>query len=159
MDIELIKASAAHKQVIANLMQFYQYDFSEYTGSDPGPNGLFNEYPHLEVYWTEENQRFPYIIKQEDKYIGFVLVRIIDTGEKSYFSIAEFFILRKYRLKGFGRLAAEQVFNIHRGNWEVYQMGANMTAQAFWRKTITAYTKGKYEERLENGRTIQCFIN
>ena len=159
MDIKLIKASTEHRHVIADLMQFYMYDFSIFTGSDVGPNGLFDNYPNLEEYWEEENQRFPYVIQKAEIYIGFVLVRIISTAGKNYFSIAEFFIMRKYRLKGFGRTVAEQVFNLHKGEWEVYQMDVNKPAQEFWRKIIREYTGGLFSEKMENGRTIQCFSN
>jgi predicted acetyltransferase len=158
MNLQLIKASLEYKQVISNLMQFYMYDFSEYTNHDVGPNGLFGAYHHLEDYWEEEN-RFPYIIRQDDIHVGFVFVRAIEEQEKSYFSIAEFFILRKYRRKGLGRLAAEQVFNMHIGDWEVYQLEANKPANTFWRKVILNYTKGQFKERIENKRTIQSFDN
>jgi predicted acetyltransferase len=159
MNIQLIKASEDDRQVITNLMQFYMYDFSEYTGSDVETDGLFGGYLQLEDYWKDENQRFPYIIKKDEKYIGFVFVRIIQTEEKKYFSIAEFFVMRKYRRKGIGRIVAEKVFNLHRGQWEVYQMEANKSAREFWRKIILEYTMGRFEERVENGRTIQSFNN
>ena len=138
-------------------MQFYMYDFSEYTGSDLESNGLFGEYANLDDYWKENGQRFPYIIKMDERYIGFVFVRIIDMEEKNYFSMAEFFIMRKYRRKGFGREVAEQVFDLHRGQWEVYQMETNTAAQAFWKRVILEYTKGQVSERKENGRIVQCF--
>ena len=34
MDVQISKVSAENKHIISNLMQFYMYDFSEYTGSD-----------------------------------------------------------------------------------------------------------------------------
>jgi predicted acetyltransferase len=159
MKIQILKASAENKQVISNLMQLYMYDFSEYTGSDVEANGLFAAYPQFEDYWREENQRFPYIIRNEEMYIGFVFVRKIETPEKSYFSIAEFFIMRKYRRQGFGRIVANEIFNLHRGRWEVFQMEANKPAQFFWKEIITEYTKGQLTERIENKRTIQQFEN
>ena len=158
MNIQIIKASEAHRQVISNLLQFYMYDFSEYTGNDVEPHGLFGVYPDLEKYWNEEN-RFPYIIKQEEKYIGFVFVRLIVTGERNYFSIAEFFIMRKYRRQGIGRRVAIQILDLHKGQWEIFQMESNKSAQAFWRTVILDYTKGQFSERVENKRTIQCFVN
>jgi predicted acetyltransferase len=158
MKIQIIRAPAEYKQVISNMLQFYMYDFSEYTGSDVEPNGLYGVYPDLEKYWNEKS-RFPYIIKQGEKYIGFVFVRFINAGERNYFSIAEFFIMRKYRRKGFGRKAAEQVLDLHRGQWEIFQMESNKSAQVFWRRVILDYTKGQCSERVENKRTIQCFEN
>jgi predicted acetyltransferase len=158
MKVQIIKASEEYKQVISNLLQFYVYDFSEYTGHDVEPSGLFGIYPDLDKYWNEE-ARFPYVIRQDEKYIGFVFVRHINDGERNYFSIAEFFIMRKYRRKGFGRQAAEQVLDLYRGQWEIFQMESNKSALAFWRRVILDYTKGQFSEKVENKRTIQCFEN
>ncbi|MEJ7679877.1 MAG: hypothetical protein WKG06_18870 [Segetibacter sp.] len=84
--------------------------------------------------------------------MGFVLVRFIESAERIYFSIAEFFIMKKYRQEGIGKAAAGQIFNMHKGLWEVYQMESNKPAQMFWKKVIDEYTKGQFEERFENGR-------
>jgi predicted acetyltransferase len=159
MNLELIRASPEYKNVIKNLMQFYIYDFSEYVKCDVEEDGLFEAYPHLEYYWKEENHKFPYIIKKDERYIGFVLVRFIESGERNYFSIAEFFIMKKYRREGIGKAVAEQVFNLHRGQWEVYQKESNKPAQVFWNRVIDAYTKGQFTERFENGKRIQDFEN
>ncbi|HEY4967456.1 MAG TPA: GNAT family N-acetyltransferase [Puia sp.] len=158
MNIKIIKAPEEYMQIISNLLQFYTYDFSEYTGNDTEPSGLFGVYPDLEKYWNEEN-RFPYIIKQDEKDIGFVFVRQIFTGERNYFSIAEFFVMRKYRRKGIGRQVAIQILDLHRGQWEIFQMESNTSAQAFWRTVILDYTKGQFSESVENKRTIQVFDN
>src|SRR5258708_33683791 len=105
------------------------------------------------------NHRFPYIIKKDEKYIGFVLVKFIETAERNYFSIGEFFVMRKYRREGIGRSVAAQVFNLHRGQWEVYQKENNIPAQLFWNKVIADYTKGRFNERFVNGKRIQDFEN
>lgn len=159
MNFKLIPASPEYKDVINNLMQFYMYDFSEYTKSDVEDDGLFAAYPGLKLYWKEENHRFPYIIKKDDKYVGFVLVRFIESEERNYFSIAEFFIMKKYRREGIGKAVAEDIFNLHKGQWEVYQMESNKPAQMFWNKIIDEYTKGQFKERFENRRRIQKFKN
>lgn len=158
MTVQIVKASEEQKQLISNLLQFYIYDFSEYTGHDTEPTGLFGIYPDLEKYWNDET-RFPYLIRKDEKDIGFVFVRLIHSGERSYFSIAEFFIMRKYRRKGIGGQAAVRVLDLHRGNWEVFQMETNRPAHAFWHGVILDYTRGQFSERAENKRTIQCFDN
>jgi predicted acetyltransferase len=159
MNFKLIKASSEHENVVKNLMQFYYYDFSEYLKYDVEDDGLFPPYPNMEDYWASGIDKFPYIIKNEKKYAGFVLVRRIKTEERNYFSIAEFFILRKYRLQGIGKAVAVEIFNLHRGEWEVYQKESNKPAQLFWNKTIKEYTKGQFSERFDNGRFIQNFEN
>ena len=159
MDLKLIQASEEYKDVIRNLMQFYIYDFSEYIKCDVEEDGLFAAYPDLENYWKEENNRFPYIIKKGEKYAGFVLVKFIESETRNYFSVAEFFILKKYRREQIGKSIAMQIFDIHKGQWEVYQKESNKPAQIFWNKIINEYTKGQFTERFENGRRIQDFEN
>lgn len=158
MSFILLPATNDHRMVIENLVQFYIYDFSEYVNCDVEANGLFAPYPGLNDYWQQDD-KFPYIIMQEEKYIGFVLVKFIQAAERSYFSIAEFFIMKKYRQQGIGKAVAMQVFNLHRGQWEVYQRETNKPAQLFWHKVISAYTKDKFKERFENGKRIQDFEN
>jgi predicted acetyltransferase len=158
MNIQIIKALEEQRQVISNLLQFYMYDFSEYTGHDTESTGLFGVYPDLEKYW-HDGDRFPYLIKNDEKEIGFVFVRHIIAGERNYFSVSEFFIMRKYRRKGIGRQVAEQVLELHKGHWEIFQMESNIPALSFWRSVILDYMKGQYSERIENKRTIQCFDN
>ena len=159
MNFIFVKASLQHKKVIENLMQFYYYDFSEYVKHDVESDGLFPPYPNLEDYWTSENDKFPYIIQKESNYVGFVLVKRINTENQNHFSIGEFFILRKYRREGIGKAVASEIFNLHRGIWEVYQKESNKPAQEFWNKTISAYTKGIFRERQEDGKVIQNFEN
>lgn len=159
MNCELQKALPEHIPVINNLMQFYMYDFSEYMELTVEPNGLFAAYDNLEDYWKEGNGKFPYLIKQAGRPIGFVLVRFIESPTRNYFSIAEFFVMRKYRRMGIGKAIATQVFDLHRGQWEVYQKENNKPAQAFWKKVIDTYTKGQFIERTADGRVIQDFEN
>ena len=159
MNFTLHRASEEYKAVMQNLMQFYIYDFSEYIKYDVEDNGLFAPYPHLDDYWKETSNKFPYIIKKDDKYVGFVLVRFIETQERMYFSIAEFFILKKYRRTGIGKAIAVMVFDLHKGLWEVFQKESNKPAQIFWKKVIEEYTKGHYRERSEDGKRIQNFEN
>ena len=159
MNLKLLRGTKEHIVVLQHLMQFYMYDFSIYTNHDVGDNGLFEPYPGLESYWNGGNTKFPYIIKRDDKYIGFALVKFIEEGKRSYFSIAEFFILRKYRLEGAGKAVAFQLFALHKGSWEVYQMNSNKPAHLFWIRIITEFTNGKFENCLEDGRHIQRFAS
>ena len=159
MSFTLINASIEYKTVIQNLMQFYIYDFSEYLKYDVEENGFFSPYPNLDEYWEKDTNKFPYLIKESDKYVGFVLVKIMNSNARNYFSIAEFFILKKYRLKGIGKAVAFGIFNLHKGGWEVFQKESNKPAQIFWNKVISSYTKGQFKEYTADGKRIQSFEN
>ncbi len=87
------------------------------------------------------------------------MVRFIETDKRNYFSIAEFFVMKKYRRKGIGKSVAHQIFNLHKGTWEVFQKESNKPAQLFWNKIITNYTKGNFTERFEDGKLIQDFTS
>lgn len=159
MQFTIDKVSAEYQDIIKNLMQFYIYDFSEFIACDVEADGLFEPYQQLDTYWKEPNHRFPWLIKAGDKYAGFVLVRLVETTDGNYFSIAEFFILKKYRRQGMGAKVAAQIFDQYKGKWQVYQKETNKPAQQFWRSVIDDYTNGMFEEKPGEGRITQYFDN
>ncbi len=128
MQAQLKKASVEDETIIKNLMQFYMYDFSEFVDIDAQEDGLFAAYKYLDEYWKENNNRFPYIVQKDRKHVGFVLVRFIESAERKYFSIAEFFVMEKYTRSGIGRTIAHQLFDLHKGIWEVFHKESNMVA-------------------------------
>jgi predicted acetyltransferase len=156
VEVKLIEAAIHDKEIIGNLMQYYFYDFSEFNHADVLNNGQFGDYPYLDHYW-EERTRYPFILTCNSEYIGFVFVRYVEEGNKSFYSIAEFFVMKKYRRTGLGRTAAFQLFDRFEGEWEVSQIERNQPAQKFWRKTIEEYTNGKWTEREFDGKWIQMF--
>ncbi|MGG4489240.1 GNAT family N-acetyltransferase [Metabacillus idriensis] len=156
MDCSLKPARNYDRDIIENLLQYYFYDFTEYNGAGVNAQGRFNDYPYFENYWNEEG-RFPYLIKVKEENAGFALIRY-DASE-GYFSIAEFFIMKKFRRSGLGKQIAHRLFGLHSGKWEVVQLEKNKPAQSFWRKVIKDYTSGNYSERVENGRVIQTFCS
>lgn len=143
------------------MLELYEYDFSEYEGTDLDSDGCFG-YPYLDLYWLEPG-RHPFIIRVDGRPAGFVLVNAHTYLEGSDWGISEFFILRKYRRKGVGRSAAFAVFDQFRGKWEVHELQRNGPSQDFWRKVIGEYTGGKYTEvqwnRGPSEGPIQCFDN
>lgn len=158
MNIRLMKASVKHTFCMENLMQFYMYDFSVYTGMDVQCHGLFEAYNNLQSYWLE-NGKFAYLVMQEEKYIGFVLVKQYRAANIDRFSITEFFILKRYRRQSIGSYVSSQVFDMHRGCWHVSQLNNNKAAQQFWRKVIAGYTCGKFNEHFTGYRVVQEFNN
>ncbi|MCM3595830.1 GNAT family N-acetyltransferase [Metabacillus idriensis] len=156
MEYSLKPAGYSEKAIIENLLQYYFYDFTEFNDAGVNDQGRFDDYPYFENYWNEEG-RFPYLIKVKEENAGFVLVRY-DAFE-DYFSVAEFFIMKKFRRSGLGKQIAHSVFRMHSGKWEVVQIEKNRPAQSFWRKVIDDYASGIYSERVENGRVIQTFCS
>ncbi|GGH27102.1 GNAT family N-acetyltransferase [Paenibacillus segetis] len=135
------------KPTLRNLLELYKYDFSEFDPEDVNENGRYDEYMYLDHYWTEEG-RHPYFLRVDGLLAGFALIREIGT---STYSIAEFFIMKKYRHQGVGEHVATEMFNTFTGVWKVAQMETNKPAQTFWRKTIERYTNNNYQEIREEG--------
>ena len=82
-------------------MELYQYDFSELLNTDLDEHWYFG-YSYLDYYWVESN-RYPFVVRVDDKLAGFALVNKSTCLLDSQYALAEFFILRKYRKQGIGR--------------------------------------------------------
>jgi predicted acetyltransferase len=157
MQVELKTARVDDKPVIANLLQLYLHDFSEFAGWAINEHGLF-DYPWLDHYWRDP-ARFPFLIRVDGELAGFALVHSSDQEGPQVHHLAEFFVLRKFRRMGVGEAAARQLFDRMPGSWSVAQMARNVVAQHFWRMVIRRYTGGSFTERREDdrGRIIQEF--
>ncbi len=146
MKVELITVPEDDKSVLLHLMELYAYDFSEYDDADVNEHGLFG-YTYFDHYWTDET-RHSFFIRADGKLAGFVMVNqyCYVAKEPGTRSIAEFFVMRKYRRKGVGRLAALLIFDRFPGKWEVIQHGENEPSKVFWENVIGEYTHGSYRK-------------
>jgi len=154
--IKLLEASVADKPVMRSLMQLYQYDTSEFNGQDPDPHGLF-DYPDLDHYWTEhgrrEEGRIAILIQINDVVAGFALINnfsLVVPRKPSTRSLAELFIMRKWRRRQIGKMIVKEIFDNFPGHWEIRQERENTSAQLFWRNVIQEYTGGGYKETDKN---------
>ncbi len=146
MRISVEPATKADQPVLANLIQFYVYDFTGFKAWDVQEDGRFEGYG-LEGCWTSDD-RHPFLIRVDGQLAGFAIVddRSHLTGARGIWDIADFFVLRRYQQRGVGEYAARMLFDRFRGHWEVRIMAANLGALAFWRKVINRYTDGQCEE-------------
>jgi predicted acetyltransferase len=72
MNISIMPVSKDEKEILRNLLEKYNYEFSQYENTDVNDLGLYG-YDWLDIYWTEEN-RFAYFIKIDNKLAGFVMI-------------------------------------------------------------------------------------
>ena len=137
--VEVIAASPAQAPILANLLELYIYDFSEFIDITLGDDGRFG-YPQLPLYW-QEPQRHPFLIRVEGQWAGFALVRRGSqlSGDEQVYDVAEFFILRSARRRGIGRQAAHAIWQRFPGAWEVRVINRNQQAQSFWRRAISEF--------------------
>jgi predicted acetyltransferase len=105
MSVELKRVTADEKEILKNLLEKYDYEFSQWDKRDVNKLGLYG-YPYLDHYWTED-KRWAYFILVDGQLAGFAMV--IDYPEvkdrETDFQMAEFFVMYKYRRMGVGREA------------------------------------------------------
>lgn len=161
MTLRIRIASEAEKPLLHRMMELYQYDFSEFQGTDLDEQGQYG-YPYLDTYWTEPNRK-AFLARVEGKPAGFALVHPYTYLPENHTAMAEFFVLKKYRQQGIGRQLAAHVFDVIPSKWEVDQLLNNLPAQQFWRKVIHQYTAGDFTETrmtIDNKvRVVQWFDN
>jgi predicted acetyltransferase len=147
MDVQLVEANESDLPLLDNLAQLYQYDFSEFDGSDIGDDGRFDWVDWRALF--EKPNHHVFRICVDGRTAGFASVykghAFRDEGESVWW-MDEFFVMRSFRDRGVGERVARMLFDAFPGTWEIAQIRPNVGAQAFWRKVIGRYTEGTFEE-------------
>lgn len=145
MQIELRQVLKEEREILKNLLEKYDYEFSQWDGRELNQLGLYG-YDYLDYYWTEPN-RWAYFILVDQKLAGFVMVNEHSevASEKTDYVIAEFFVMYKYRRSGVGRVVATQIFEKFKGKWQLKRHPHNISSVAFWNRVIADYTEGNYK--------------
>jgi hypothetical protein len=73
VQIEVIPATSEQRPILANLLELYAHDFSEFYDLELGADGRFG-YKHLPRYWRDPD-RHPFLIKVDGRLAGFVLAK------------------------------------------------------------------------------------
>lgn len=138
--VELVRASNAQRDVVARLMQFYIYDFTELLAPEKIPplldRGHFEDYPGLDAYWRNPD-RAAWIIKADGDLAGFALInKHGHLGRPVDFNMAEYFVARPFRRRGVARAAFHHLLRLHPGQWELAIGAHNKPAQDFWPRAI-----------------------
>jgi predicted acetyltransferase len=152
LHIEVVPAGKEQEPILANLLQLYAHDFSEFHNLDLGPDGRFG-YPSLPLYWSAPG-RHPFLVWVEGKLAGFALVKRGSevSGDATVWDMAEFFVIRGFRRRGIGTQAAHEVWRRFPGLWEVRVMQSNTAAQDFWSRAISKFVgEAIHPVRVEKG--------
>jgi predicted acetyltransferase len=138
-DFRVERAEKAQQPLIEAMLQLYTHDFSEHWAGTPrgelGEDGRFPPYP-LDDYWREEG-RVPLLFRKAGLPVGFALLnRYAHSGLPVDVSMAEFFVVRKHRREGLGRIAFDEILARHSGAWEVAVVRRNLAALDFWQRVL-----------------------
>jgi predicted acetyltransferase len=150
--VELIRAGLEQEPILANLLELYAHDFSEFHDLDIGADGRFG-YMSLPLYWSEPD-RYPFLVKMDGKLAGVALVKRGSevSGNQTVWDMAEFFVLRGYRRRGIGIQIALEVWSRFPGPWQVRVMQSNVSAHHFWAHAISIFTgEAIHPVRIEKG--------
>ena len=145
------------------MLQFMLYELSPLYGEWIGRDGRY-PYDRLENYW-EEPDRYPYLMHRQKQLTGFALVMAHSpiSGRAPCWFMAEFFILRAQRQRGYGQAALSDILSRHHGNWEIGAINKNRDAVSFWRNALLSLdikdlnTEPQIYEKLE--WTVHSFVS
>ncbi len=151
MNISLSEIRKKDQLTFKNIYQFYLYDLSKYTYDDLDELAMFLD-ESTDLY-LEEDQLLPFFIKLEGQTIGFILLESGDFTPSFHidYSIAEFFILNKFRNKDYGLRALEKLFEKYPGRYVLGQLSNNIAAIKFWEKAFKHFQIDplRYEEDMD----------
>jgi predicted acetyltransferase len=158
-NIELVPAALEQQPIVANLLELYIHDFSEFLHLELGADGRFG-YPDLPLYWSAPG-RHPFLVKVDGEWAGLVLIKKepAASNRQPTWDIAEFFIVRGYRGRRIGTRVAHEVWRSIPGPWTVRVMQLNHAALPFWEHAITAFTGEPVEPSIveRNGHSLILF--
>ena len=145
--ITLELATRADAALLSNLLELYIHDLSEIFPIEVGADGRFG-YEKLPSYWSEPERRFAFLIRSDARIAGFALVTRGSpvTDDPEDLDVAEFFVLRRRRRSGVGRLAACLLWDRLPGQWIVRVSEGNRPGLPFWGSVIREYTSGAFSE-------------
>lgn len=136
MNISIIPVDIEDKNILRKMIDDYE---KEMLGEEAG------EYKYFDSYWEKKN-RWPFFIMVDKKIAGFALVNEYNLVELSAKDMSEFYIKKEYRHQSIGLEAANKIFNMFLGKWEIREIVENPEARQFWLKVIDKYTGGDFKE-------------
>jgi predicted acetyltransferase len=145
MDIELRSIQLNEREILNNLWEKYDYEFSQYDKRDVNELGLYG-CKDFDYYWKQE-RKWMYFVIVNGKIAGFVMLTDLpELGNREIdWTLGEFFIMYKYRRLGIGRQVFIEVLNKHKGRFYLRRHPKNIASMHFWDNVINEYTRGQYE--------------
>jgi len=136
-DFELAVEAAKSEDLrrIENLMQFYNYDLSQWLPVSFGDHGLY-AIASKRDYWAKPEVR-PFVARISGELVGFAVIDDEFVSAGAQFNVGYFFVARRYRGQGVGYRLFRSVLARHPGRWQLYHYKCNESALHFWPKAIS----------------------
>ena len=154
------RAAPADRLWIQSVYRDYLDDLNAGTGLFPKLGEVGHREPDLIAHWFGDPNTFPLVILRGSEPVGFArVVRVAPSALQARidYRMAEFFVARTRRRLGIGRKAVQLILSRFAGRWEITEYLRNASAVSFWRRVVSSYTLGSYQERIVNGEVHQVF--
>jgi predicted acetyltransferase len=149
------RSSEADRLWIERVYRDYLDDLAPLnTGIFPILGEVGHREPDQIARWFGDPNAFPLVIAKASELVGFAMVARVAAAR---YRMGEFFISRANRGLGIGRSAVQLILDRFAGRWEIVEYLRNPGAVRFWRRVVSVYTKGSYQERVVNGEVHQVF--
>lgn len=135
--MKLESVTPENRHLYDRMVQYYECEFSSITLKKPDSEAVFS----LDTELGENVLGFISLIDG----IPSGLAAVKDHGDHR-FEICEFFVVPCFRRQMVGSSMAEAIWEKLQGFWEVKQIQGADGALSFWRRLISGYTRGNYEE-------------
>jgi predicted acetyltransferase len=143
--------------VLRNLFEHYIHDMAEWFEIDTKADGSYSY--DTSAFWQNGCQ--VYLAKAGHSIAGFAIVgsAVEWLGNTGAHDVREFFVIRRFRRRGFGQRMATLLWNQDPGEWLVRVLEANASAVLFWRTAISGHSRDSYfeESRSVRGRAWRFF--
>ncbi len=160
VSINVTPAKERDHHWLRNVYPLFLHDLSTYWGGYRLNEAGCWEPNYLDFWLAGEEGANPFIISTADSAVGFAF---IGRQPFNYMSpdrdlrVSEFFILRPFRKKGYGRSAAETLFKRFPGKWELAVVSSNKPAMRFWRGILHDHAGKPPLEIVEKEQTLFVF--
>jgi predicted acetyltransferase len=156
-DLSISRIGPESDVVLRNLFEHYIHDMAEWFEIDTKADGSYS-YDTSPIW---ENGCDAYRAKIGESIAGFALVgsAVEWLGDIGAHDVREFFVIRRFRKRGFGQRMATLLWNERPGEWLVRVVESNAPAVLFWRTAISQRSRGSFQEegRVVGGRPWRFF--
>ena len=144
--IELLEIMPRQDKILRELLQFYQYDFSEIEGGHVGDDGRYH-FVDLTQFWALPDAR-AFLCQVDGKWAGFAMVckGSFFPDSRNANMVEEFFVMRGFRGRGIGMQMANRLFALIPGEWQFGQTPNNEPARKFWQQVVRQRSGEPIEE-------------
>lgn len=151
--LELRAVRLGDRELLFNIFQKMLYEMTQFYADEMDEHGNYH-YGHFDEYFTDP-RRIAYFIYNEDVLVGFVLLHPYSYFDACDVNVGEFTVFPRFRKRGFGLEAMEQVFARHTGTYEIKYHRDNQKAVSFWHKVTSKYHPSI--RRYSDEEEVLCF--